>query len=128
MVLVVTADDGFFFLIVWEIMSLVSYLLVVTEHEKAETRYAGFFYLVMTHVGTAFILICYLVFYQQTGSFAFDTFRHPGEPLPEGFRTVAFAAAFIGFGAKLVSSPCTCGCLTRTPPPRRISRPSCPAS
>jgi len=100
MVLVVTADDGFFFLIVWEIMSLVSYLLVVTEHEKAETRYAGFFYLVMTHVGTAFILIAYLVFYQQTGSFAFDTFRHPGEPLPEGFRTVVFLAALIGFGAK----------------------------
>lgn len=100
MILVVTADNGFLFLIVWEIMSVVSYLLVVTEHEKAETRYAGFFYLVMTHVGTAFILIAYLVFYQQTGSFAFDTFRHPGEPLPEGFRTVAFVAALIGFGAK----------------------------
>jgi hydrogenase-4 component B len=100
MVLVVTADDAFFFLIVWEIMSLVSYLLVVTEHEKAEARYAGFFYLVMTHVGTAFILIAFLVFYQHAGSFAFDAFRHPGEPLPEGFRTVAFMAAFIGFGAK----------------------------
>lgn len=100
MVLVVTADDAFLFLIVWEIMSLVSYLLVVTEHEKAETRYAGFFYLVMTHVGTAFILIAYLVFYQQTGSFAFDTFRQSGHALPEGFRTVAFVAAFIGFGAK----------------------------
>src|SRR5574341_1340547 len=100
MVLVVTADDAFFFLIAWEIMSLVSYLLVVTEHEKAETRYAGFFYLVMTHVGTAFILIAYLVFYQQTGSFAFDIFRQSGHALPEGFRTVAFVAAFIGFGAK----------------------------
>ncbi len=100
MTLVVTADNAFFFLIVWEIMSLVSYLLVITEHEKAETRYAGFFYLVMTHVGTAFILIAYLVFFQQTGSFAFDTFRHPAEPLPEGFRTVAFVAALIGFGAK----------------------------
>lgn len=100
MFLVVTADHAFFFLIAWELMSLVSYLLVITEHEKEETRYAGFFYLVMTHVGTAFILIAYLVFYQQTGSFAFDTFRHPGEPLPEGFRTVAFVAALIGFGAK----------------------------
>ncbi|MEW6681704.1 MAG: hydrogenase 4 subunit B [Nitrospirota bacterium] len=100
MILVVTADDAFFFLIVWEVMSLVSYLLVVTEHEKAETRYAGFFYLVMTHVGTAFILIAYLVFYQQTGSFTFDTFRQSGHALPEGFRTIAFVAAFIGFGAK----------------------------
>ncbi len=100
MTLVVMADNGFFFLIVWEVMSLVSYLLVVTEHEKAEVRYAGFFYLVMTHVGTAFILVAYLVFFQQTGDFSFDGFRHSAASLPEGFRTIAFLAALIGFGTK----------------------------
>jgi hydrogenase-4 component B len=100
MILVVMADNAFFFLILWEVMSLVSYFLVVTEHEKAETRYAGFFYLIMTHVGTAFIIVAYLVFYQQAGSFSFEAFRHPTEPLPEGFRTLAFAAALIGFGTK----------------------------
>ena len=100
MILVVLADNGFFFLIVWEIMSLVSYFLVVTEHEKAETRYAGFFYLIMTHVGTAFIIVAYLVFYQQAGSFSFDLFRHPLAPIPEGFRTLIFAMALIGFGTK----------------------------
>jgi len=100
MTLVVLADDGFFFLIVWEIMSVVSYFLVVTEHEKPETRYAGFFYLIMTHVGTAFIVVTYLIFYQQTGSFSFETFGHPATPLPEGFRTLVFAAALIGFGTK----------------------------
>ena len=100
MTLVVLADDGFFFLIVWELMSLVSYFLVVTEHEKPETRYAGFFYLIMTHVGTAFIIVTYLVFYQQAGSFSFEAFRHPAAPLPEGFRTLAFATALIGFGTK----------------------------
>jgi len=57
MTLVVIADNGFFFLIVWELMSLLSYFLVVTEHEKAEVRYAGLFYLIMTHVGTAFIIL-----------------------------------------------------------------------
>jgi hydrogenase-4 component B len=100
MTLVVLADDGFFFLIVWEIMSLVSFFLVVTEHEKPETRYAGFFYLIMTHIGTAFIIVTYLIFYQQAGSFSFEAFRHPAAPLPEGFRTLAFAAALIGFGTK----------------------------
>lgn len=100
MVLVVLADNAFFFLIIWEIMSLVSYFLVVTEHEKAETRYAGFFYLIMTHVGTAFIIVAWLVFYQQAGSFSFETFRHPPGPIPEGFRTLIFAAALIGFGTK----------------------------
>jgi hydrogenase-4 component B len=100
MTLVVLADDGFFFLVVWEIMSLVSYFLVVTEHEKAEVRYAGFFYLIMTHVGTAFIIVTYLVFYQQAGSFSFEAFRTLSEPLPEGLRNVVFVTALIGFGTK----------------------------
>jgi len=100
MTLVVLADDGFFFLVVWEIMSLVSYFLVVTEHEKAEVRYAGFFYLIMTHVGTAFIIVTYLVFYQQAGSFSFEAFRNLSEPLPQALRSVVFIAALIGFGTK----------------------------
>src|SRR5689334_11935003 len=35
MTLVVIADNGMFFLIAWELMSLFSYFLVVTEHEKS---------------------------------------------------------------------------------------------
>ena len=100
MTLVVLADDGFFFLLVWELMSLASYFLVVTEHDKADVRHAGFFYLIMTHVGTAFILVTFLVFFNESGSFSFEVFRHPTRPLPEGMRTLAFLTALIGFGAK----------------------------
>jgi hydrogenase-4 component B len=100
MTLVVIADNGFFFLIVWELMSLLSYFLVVTEHEKAEVRYAGFFYLIMTHVGTAFIILAFLIFFQEAGSFSFEAFRHPEQPLPEGMRTLAFLMALVGFGTK----------------------------
>ncbi|MEQ1794997.1 MAG: hydrogenase 4 subunit B [Nitrospira sp.] len=100
MILVVLADNGFFFLIVWELMALTSYFLVVTEHEKADVRYAGFFYLIMTHVGTAFIILTFMLFFQQSGSFSFDAFRHPEHPLPEDLRTFAFLAALVGFGTK----------------------------
>ena len=100
MTLVVIADNGFFFLIAWELMSLVSYFLVVTEHEKADVRYAGFFYLIMTHVGTAFVVLTYLILFQSAGSFSFEAFRHPEQSLPEGMRTLVFLAALIGFGTK----------------------------
>ena len=100
MTLVVLADNGFFFLIVWELMSLFSYFLVVTEHEKADVRYAGLFYLIMTHVGTAFIILTFLILFQESGSFSFEAFRHPEQPLPEGMRTLAFLMALIGFGTK----------------------------
>ncbi|NOS79638.1 MAG: hydrogenase 4 subunit B [Nitrospira sp.] len=100
MTLVVLADNGLFFLMVWELMSLASYFLVVTEHEKADVRPAGFFYLVMTHVGTAFVVLTYLILFQSAGSFSFDAFRHPEQALPEGMRTLVFLAALIGFGTK----------------------------
>src|SRR5437867_565169 len=100
MTVVVLADNGFFFLLAWEIMSLTSYFLVVTEHDKAEVRHAGFFYLIMTHIGTAFIIVTFLIFIQETGSFAFEAFRHPAHSMPEGTRTLAFLTDLIGFGAK----------------------------
>ena len=100
MTLVVLADNGFFFLILWEIMSLLSYLLVVTEHEKPGVREAGLFYLIMTHVGTAFIMLTFLIFAREAASFSFEAFRHPARAIPDGVRSMAFFAALIGFGAK----------------------------
>ena len=100
MTLVVLADNAFFFLIAWELMSLISYFLVVSEHEKVDVRFAGMFYLIMTHVGTAFIIVTFLIFYQAEGSFAFEAFRMQGHPLPEGMRSLVFWAALIGFGTK----------------------------
>ncbi|HMS82240.1 MAG TPA: hydrogenase 4 subunit B [Nitrospira sp.] len=100
MTLVILADNAFFFLLAWELMSLLSYFLVVTEHEKAEVRYAGLFYLIMTHVGTAFIVMAFLIFFQTAGSFSFEAFRHPEQPLPEGMRTLVFLMILLGFGTK----------------------------
>jgi hydrogenase-4 component B len=100
MTFVVLADNGFFFLLAWELMSLLSYFLVVTEHEKADVRYAGVYYLIMTHVGTAFIIMAFLIIFQSAGSFSFEAFRHPGQPLPESMKTLVFLTALIGFGTK----------------------------
>jgi len=100
MTLVVLADNGFFFLLLWELMSLFSYFLVVTEHEKTDVRYAGLFYLIMTHVGTAFIILTFLFLFQEGGSFSFEAFRHPEQPLPDSMKTLVFLMALIGFGTK----------------------------
>ncbi len=100
MTLLVMANSAFLFLILWELMSLVSYFLVMTEHQRAETRYAGFFYIVMAHLGTAFIMTAFLLFFHQAGSFSFEALRLAGREIPEGTRTVIFVATLIGFGVK----------------------------
>lgn len=105
MILVVSADNALLFLIVWEAMSLISYFLVVFKHEKPENVHAGFVYLVMTHVGTAFLVLLFLLFYQQSGSFDFATFRGAVGSLPQITRTLAFVFALIGFGTKAGLAP-----------------------
>ncbi len=100
MLLVVSADNAVMFLIVWELMSIISYFLVVYEHEKAEARKAGFIYIVMTHIGTGFIILSFLILAGSSGSFGFETFRAGGLAMPPMLKDLAFLFALIGFGAK----------------------------
>lgn len=100
MIFVVSANNAIMFLIVWELMSVISYFLVVYEHEKPETRKAGFIYIVMTHIGTGFILLSFLIFASTSGSFGFETFHAAGSTMTPLLKDLAFIFAFIGFGAK----------------------------
>ena len=69
---VLLADDGFTFLLTWEMMSLFSFFLVLYEHEDIQNRKAAYIYLIMTHVGTVFLTTAVLYLYAISGSFAFE--------------------------------------------------------
>jgi hydrogenase-4 component B len=100
MILVASADNVVMFLIVWELMSVVSYFLVVFEHEKPETRKAGFIYIVMTHIGTGFIMLSFLLFVGTSASYSFGTFAEAGKTMTPFLKDLAFIFALIGFGTK----------------------------
>lgn len=100
LLLVVTAWNGFYFLFVWEIMSLASYFLVTFEHNKKENVKAGYLYLAMTHLATAFIIIAFLLLFRSTGSFDFSVWQSAGASLGSGVTTAVLLLAFIGFGTK----------------------------
>lgn len=59
MVGVVLAANSFTFLVMWELMSIVSFFLVIYEHEREEVRHSGLLYVIMTHIGTGFIIIAF---------------------------------------------------------------------
>jgi len=61
MALVVLARNAVLFLMAWEIMSLSSWVLVTHEHERTDARQAGITYLVATQIGTAFLLVMFLI-------------------------------------------------------------------
>jgi hydrogenase-4 component B len=100
MLLVTATDSVFSFLVFWELMSLSSFLLVVYEHEKPKNLKSGITYLIMTHIGTAFITAAFLVLYLQTGSLSFDSFRGAAAQLPALTKDTVFVLALLGFGTK----------------------------
>jgi formate hydrogenlyase subunit 3/multisubunit Na+/H+ antiporter MnhD subunit len=71
MVVVITARNGLLFLVAWEVMSLVSFFLVMFEHEAESTQRAGWTYLVASHLGAAFLLALFMLL-GQGGSLDFE--------------------------------------------------------
>lgn len=96
MILVFVARNGMLFLISWEITALSSFFLVVFEHEKAAVRQAGWIYLVATHIGTAFLLVFFMLLGRHSGGLDFAGFAVHSAPLA----SLLFLLALIGFGAK----------------------------
>ena len=98
MLLVVTTSNAFFFLIFWELMTLISYLLVIWEPEKQDKVRAGFIYMLVAHAGAALIMLAFLLIFQKAGSFDFSAFRQAS--LTPGLRNLVFLLVLLGFGAK----------------------------
>lgn len=99
MLYVVLARDAYSFIVAWETMSVVSFFLVLTDYKKEYVRKAGFIYLVMTHVGTAFIIFGFLVMSSLFGNTAFSDFNL-AQNLPPSIKSMLFFVFLIGFGTK----------------------------
>lgn len=100
MLALVSSSNSFMFLFFWEVMSLVSYFLVVFEHQDYGVRRAGFIYIVMTHIGTAFIAIAFFLLYKETGSYDFAQSSSLAHNLSPTLKSVIFILVTLGFGTK----------------------------
>jgi formate hydrogenlyase subunit 3/multisubunit Na+/H+ antiporter MnhD subunit len=101
MVMVLVARTALLFLMAWEVMSLAAYFLVTFEHEKAEARYAGWVYMIATHLGGAFLLLTFVLlgWHADNASLTFEAFRSM-PTLDPAWTGVLFVLALVGFGAK----------------------------
>jgi formate hydrogenlyase subunit 3/multisubunit Na+/H+ antiporter MnhD subunit len=97
MIFVIISGNVIGFLISWELMSLVSYFLVVFESELSENRRAGTLYLIMTHIGTAFLTIAFMLAHKYTGSFVIGANT---AAIPGNVQNIIFILLLIGFGTK----------------------------
>lgn len=100
MSLVVTVNNILIFLVAWEIMSLVSYLLVVFDSSQERSIQAGMIYIVMTHIGTAFLSAAFLLMYKYAHSFDFFAVKNACHLMPAQVKNIVFLLLLIGFGTK----------------------------
>ncbi len=102
MLLVVTANNAVVFMIVWELMTIVSFFLVIYEHENPVNMKAGFTYIIMAHIGSALLAVAFFIMFAHAGTldFCFDDFRKVGSHMPMIYKNVVFFLVIIGFGIK----------------------------
>jgi hydrogenase-4 component B len=86
------------FLFVWETMSLLSYLLVLTEHRQPATVRAANWYIAISHIGFAALIAMFFLLASGDPVAAFDTLR-ANAPMSSN-RNAIFLLALLGFGAK----------------------------
>jgi formate hydrogenlyase subunit 3/multisubunit Na+/H+ antiporter MnhD subunit len=94
MAVVVLANNAILFLMAWETMALSSFFLVAFENEKQSTRQAGWTYLLASHIGTAFLLVLFVLLGKSNGSLDFGRFN------PASSVGALFLLALVGFGTK----------------------------
>jgi hydrogenase-4 component B len=112
MIWVCLIQHSLIFLIVWEIMSLSSVLLVVFDHQNPKIVKAAVNYLVQMHISIVFLTIGFIWLYFKTGSFSFDAFStYFGTNSNVGL----FLVLFVGFAIKAGFIPFHTGLLQGDP-------------
>jgi hydrogenase-4 component B len=100
MILVPLARNVLTFLVLWETMSLASYFLVITDHDRDDTLRAGWVYFVMTHAGFAALFLGFLLLARATGTMFFADWSAAAAKLDPSSRDLIFVLLALGFGSK----------------------------
>jgi len=103
MALVLLADDAFTFLLCWELMSLMSWALVLVRHREAATREAAYVYLVMAGFGTMVLLLVFGLMAGPEGGYTFAAMRMVGRT--PGLAAVILVLMLVGAGSKAGLAP-----------------------
>jgi hydrogenase-4 component B len=100
MLLVVSVRHVIVFLIAWELMSLLSYLLIFFEGDGDKSVTAATIYIAMTQAGTACLVAAIFIMYRHCGSFDLLVMKQALASMPGATKNLAFILLLIGFGTK----------------------------
>jgi hydrogenase-4 component B len=99
LVLIPLSADAVSFLMFWELMSILLYLLVGYEHESEEGARAAYLMLAIGEAGTLLIALAFIVL-AANGALEFASMRAASATLGDNARWAVFLLTFFGFGIK----------------------------
>jgi hydrogenase-4 component B len=73
-VIVYSVQNALVFLVGWEIAAVAAWLMVIWDYRSQKIRFAGFNYLVSTHVGLFVLVAAFMLMNAQTDSMDFQAF------------------------------------------------------
>ncbi len=103
-VLIYSVQNALVFLIGWEIAAVAAWLLVIWDYRSQKIRFAGFNYLVSTHVGLFVLVAAFMLLHSYTGSMDFAEFGRYLSTHPAGQGTL-FLLLGISFALKSAFFP-----------------------
>jgi hydrogenase-4 component B len=104
-ILVYTGEHAVTFLLGWEIAALSAWLLVIWDYTNQKVRFAGFNYLVSTHIGLIFLVAALMILYTQTQSWYLDDYGDWMSQNPGTVRNTVFLLLVTSFGLKSAFFP-----------------------
>jgi hydrogenase-4 component B len=95
-----SVQNGFIFLMLWEMMAVSVFILVIFDHHKPETIKAGINYLVQSHISIVFIMLGFIYVAYKTNSYGFDAIADFSGQQSVLAGTALFLCFFTGFAIK----------------------------
>jgi hydrogenase-4 component B len=88
------------FLVAWETMALLCYLLILRHHRREGVAQGAFLFLALSEAGFVLIVAAFVILATQTGTLDLAEIAHRAGTVGTGWRTAAFLLALVGFGFK----------------------------
>lgn len=103
--MVYTGEHAVTFLMGWEIAALSAWLLVIWDYTNQKVRFAGFNYLVSTHIGLMFLVAAFMILYTASGGWYLEDFGQWMSEHPGTTRNTVFLLLLTSFGLKSAFFP-----------------------
>jgi hydrogenase-4 component B len=97
---VLAAGNVVTFLVAWETMALLCYLLILRRPQRDEVAAGAFWFLALSETGFVLIIAAFVILAAKTHTMQFGLMTARAHLVPGGWRDAAFLLALTGFGFK----------------------------